>query len=315
MIDMHYDLLSIIYRDILKENFEDVNNWLKYYNKNNVTGLIANLYFMSEKEIVDELHPLYYQKNISVLEMFKKSTEKLKQLIPKDIKVVFAIEGCDYIKNEQELEDLRKIVLSSICFVWNEKNKYGSGTRFEGGLTPKGKNFLHKAIELGIGIDLSHTNEKTFYDIIDFIKEERKNNLNPVVYASHSNSRALCECERNLNDEQLEAIKSVDGYVGVMSNKRFVSNDFENMSNEQLSKEYINHIDYIGKKVGFDHVVLSTDDMTFAKDANPIYGKRAIYDYKDIKEKIEVELLKKYSKNVVNDILEQNAKKIFEKIQ
>lgn len=315
MIDMHYDLLSIIYRDILKGNLDEVKNWINYYNKNNVTGLIANLYFMSEQEMIDELHPKYYQAEISVLEMFQKSIKKLKELMPQDIKVLYAIEGCDYIKDEKELEELRKSGLSSICLVWNEKNKYGSGTRFEGGLTELGKSFLHKAIELGIGIDLSHTNEETFYDIINLVKEEKENGLSPVVYASHSNSRTLCERVRNLKDEQLESIKEVDGYVGIMSNRNFVNVDNENMTNEEIIKGYLEHIDYIGTIIGFDHIMLSTDDMTFEKEINPIYATRAIYNYENIRSSIEKELLEKYSEDVVKDILEGNAKKIFEKIE
>lgn len=315
MIDMHYDLLSIIYRDMLKGNLEEVKSWIKYYNKNNVTGLIANLYFMSKQEMFDELHHKYYRKEISVLEMFKKSTEKLKELIPQDIKVLFAIEGCDYIENEKELEKLREAGLSSICLVWNEKNKYGVGTRFTGGLTDEGKSFLHKAIELGIGIDLSHTNEETFYDIINLVKKEKEYGKKPVVYASHSNSRKLCDRTRNLKDEQLEAIKEIDGYVGIMSNKSFVDKNNENMTFEEISNAYIKHIDYIGKIIGFDHVMLSTDDMSFAKETNPIYATRAIYDYENIRNNIRNELLKKYSEDITNDILQENAKKIFEKIE
>lgn len=315
MIDMHYDLLSVIYRDMLNKNFKKTKEWIKNYNKDNITGLIANLYFMSKKEMEKELHPYYYNENISVLEMFRRSTEKLKEILPEDIKVLFAIEGCDYIKDEKELEELRKIGLSSICIVWNEKNKYGSGTRFIGGLTEEGKSFIHKAISLGIGIDLSHTNEETFYDIIDLVRNEMKNNLEPIVYASHSNSRTLCEEIRNLKDEQLEAIKSVNGYVGVMSNKRFISNNFENITNEELRKIYLKHIDYIGNMIGFDHVVLSTDDMSFAKEVNEVYGLRAIYDYKNIKQKIKSDLLGKYESQIVEDILEKNAERIFQKIQ
>lgn len=315
MIDMHYDLLSVIYIDMLNENLKKTKEWIKNYNKDNVTGLIANLYFMSKKEMKEELHSYYYNENTSVLEMFRKSTEKLKEILPKDIKVVFAIEGCDYIKDEQELEELRKLGLSSICIVWNEKNKYGSGTRFSGGLTEKGKSFICKAMNLGIGIDLSHTNEETFYDILDLAKTEIKNNSTPIIYVSHSNSRTLCEEKRNLKDEQLEAIKSVDGYVGVMSNKRFISNNFENMTNEELRKLYLKHIDYIGNIIGFNHVFLSTDDMSFAKEVNEVYGLRAIYDYKNIKEKIKNELLEKYKPQMVDDILEKNAERILKKIQ
>ena len=43
MIDMHYDLLSILYYCYLRNDFSYINDLQKYFNNNNVTGLIANL--------------------------------------------------------------------------------------------------------------------------------------------------------------------------------------------------------------------------------------------------------------------------------
>lgn len=313
MIDMHYDLLIVLYRDILNNNFDTTKEWIKNYKIDNVSGLIANLCFETKEEMEKEYHPKYFQENVSVLEMFKLCVSKLKELMPQDINLMFGIEGCDYI-DINELEEFYNYGLRSICVVWNEKNKYGSGVRYEGGLTPLGKEFICKAIDLGIGIDLSHTNEETFYDIIDIVRKYIDNGYSPVVYASHSNSKALCDRKRNLTDEQLEAIKSVRGYVGVMSNKNFVHLDSLDMPNDEIRKLYIEQIDYIAKTVGYDHVLLSTDDMKFCAMINPIYNKTSIYDYSTIKEDIENDLLTKYDKTTTDMILKGNAELIFSEL-
>ena len=145
MIDMHYDLLSILYYCYLRNDFRYIETLRKNFNDNNVNGVIANLYFMSEEEMKDEM----LGKKIDAVEMFKISTSLFKKFFP-NLKALFSIEGCDYIKDINELEKLKNLGLSSILLVWNNKNKYGGGTFFKGGLTNEGKVFIKKAIELGI---------------------------------------------------------------------------------------------------------------------------------------------------------------------
>ena len=197
LIDMHYDLLSILYYSYLRNDFKYVKELQKYFNDNNVRGLIANLYFMSEREMAQEM----MGKAIDVVEMFKVSTELFKKYFP-NIDVVFSIEGCDYIKDIKELKQLYDLGLRSILLVWNNKNKYGSGAKATGGLTEEGKNFIIEAIKLGITIDLSHMNKETFIDTVDLLKDAKKNGLNPKVIVSHSNVADLYSHPRNITENQ-----------------------------------------------------------------------------------------------------------------
>ena len=52
MIDMHYDMLSVIYNCYLRNDFSYIESWIKNYNSDNVSGLIANLYFMNDCFII-----------------------------------------------------------------------------------------------------------------------------------------------------------------------------------------------------------------------------------------------------------------------
>jgi len=60
---------------------------------------------------------------------------------------------------------------------------------------------------LGVLIDLSHLNERGFWDVAALSEA-------PLV-ATHSNAHALCPVARNLTDRQLDAIRDSDGMVGV----------------------------------------------------------------------------------------------------
>ncbi len=321
MFDTHYDLLTKLYICYKRNDFSYVENWVKNYNFDNVTGLIANLCFMSEKEMIEEYDKDYYKDGDSVIDIFRISTELLRKYVPSDVKVFTSIEGCDYLEDENDLVALKELGLDAIVPVWNCQNKFGSGNRSDTGLTPLGERLISKAVELGIGIDLSHANEKTFWDIINYIKS---NNLNAKIYASHSNSKSLCDVKRNLTDEQIKAIGELGGFVGVMSNSGFV--DYKGYGKREeklgtpeyeeyikfLKEKYIEHIRYIHNLTGnIESVCVSTDDMGFCELDD--YKECPIFEYKTIAKEIRTLLSKYYSDEEINKIMYDNAVNLLNK--
>lgn len=91
MVDTHYDLLSICYKCYLLNDYSLIEKYSKEIIESKVKCIFANLFFMSEKEMSDELHPKYYDKSVSVLEMFKISKSILNKYLP-NIDFVFSIE-------------------------------------------------------------------------------------------------------------------------------------------------------------------------------------------------------------------------------
>ena len=245
MADTHYDLLTVAYVCYLKNDYRKLEKISRKIRTSGVSHIFANLYFMSKEEMINELHQNYYNANVSILEMFKISKAILENYLP-DINLIYSIEGCDYLEIE-DLEPLYNNGLRAIILVWNEKNRYGSGNRTIDGLTKEGVEFLNKAISLGMGIDLSHANDKTFNDMIEIIKENQNRGQKVICYASHSNSRKLCDRLRNLTDNQILALKEVGGLIGVFSNKNFVTNKSENLKDKYL--EHIIHISNLSLKI------------------------------------------------------------------
>lgn len=316
LIDTHYDLLTIAYLSYLKNDYRYLQKISNYFNSNNVSGVIANLYFMSRDEMRQELHPNYYQDNISVLQMFQISKKILESHL-KNTDILYSIEGADYINDEFELEQLYNAGLNCLILTWNTKSKYGSGNRSDIGLTDEGKIILKKAIDLNLGIDLSHANEKTFDDMIEVIKKEKKYN-DVCCYASHSNSRSICNRKRNLSDEQLFKIASVGGLVGVFSNRNFIMPpDSVYMSDQKLKNDtYLEHIKHVSSIVGLSNVMVATDDMDFCSNYDEEYKYTQIYDYSTVRKSIYNNLKREYNNEETYNIMYRNAKeKIFEKIR
>lgn len=317
MIDTHYDLLSIAYVAYLNNDYSYLEKISKYFHEKNVKGVIANLYFMSEEEMAKELHPDYYKKNVSVLEMFIKAKAVLDTCLP-DVDILYSIEGADYIKDINELEELYNEGLDAIAITWNTESKYASGNRGEQGLTAEGVMLLQTAINLGMGIDLSHANKTTFNHMIEIIKMNYIAGKDVCCFASHSNSKSLCNKDRNLDDVQLLSLAQVNGLVGVFSNRNFVvkPEDKDTATDIEKQNAYLKHIDYITSIIGKDKVMLATDDMDFCKDSDSEYGQTAIYDYENISNVIAEQLFKKYGEETTYEMMYSNAKeKIFNKIR
>ena len=123
MYDMHYDLLTILYYN-LKENNKLANkekliaDCKKIYANNNILGGFIDLYFMSKEEMHDELgiedselEDVYamLKKSIEHLDYFKKA-----EIIPTDIDFLYSIEGCDYLKSVDDLEELYDLGVRAI---------------------------------------------------------------------------------------------------------------------------------------------------------------------------------------------------------
>jgi len=323
MYDMHYDLLTIIYYNMRKNNNmanpeKMITDCLKIYS-NNIIGGIINLYFMSKEEMKEELD-INENELTNVKNMFQKSIsdlELLKQagVIPLNTDFIYSIEGCDYFQDENELEALYDMGLRAILPVWNEKNKFGSGNRSKEGLTDLGIRLIKKAIDLNIIIDVSHANEKTFYDILDVIEEEQKLGKKVNLIASHSNVRTLCDRERNLSDEQLKRLKDLGGYIGLFTNGNFLSKDNEEIMYEERQNNYLKHLDYIINNIGFttDKILVSTDDMNFNPDKS--YHNLEAFPIETISTKLHNLIEKNYNKEHADNILVNNAQKLFKNVK
>ncbi len=304
MFDMHYDLLTLIL--MANRTKKDISHFLTPLNKENVKGVAANLYFMSRDEMKRELE---YPSRINVLKMFK-TAKKVLEGYQLDCEFIYSIEGCDYIRDTKELERLSQAGLDSILLTWNNPNKYGSGNITNQGLTYEGRHFIHRAMELGLGIDLSHANLQTYNDIINMIRHSQK----PVTcYASHSNLRLLRHHPRNLDDTQIKELINVGGKLGLVAYPRFLTLEKDITL---LRKAYAKHIVCAVNMFGQDNIMISSDNMDFTKiftsedDSDP-----AFYPYETMNELIRQDISSYLSEDAIEQIMYGNAHQIYKQLK
>lgn len=163
-----------------------------------------------------------------VADYFYKETENNKDIVSfygentaTPVKALLSVEGASACGGTIEgLLNLHKKGVKIITLTWNGKNEIASGAFSEGGFTDFGKEFVKTAEELGIVLDVSHLNRQSFFDFVSIAK-------NPFI-ASHSNADIVNNkyaVKRNLTDEQICALKSANGLIGLNYCRDFIEND------------------------------------------------------------------------------------------
>ena len=156
------------------------------------------------------------------------------------------------------LQDLYEVGLRSLGLVWSRPNAYAHGVPFRfpsapdtgPGLTDAGKELVRECNRLGVLLDLSHLNERGFWDAAGITEA-------PLV-ATHSNAHALCPASRNLTDRQLDAIRDSDGMVGVNFAVAFVHEDGAEEEDTPI-EDVVRHVDYLVERVGVERVGFGSD--------------------------------------------------------
>lgn len=283
MFDYHYDLLTEVYLN--RNNIQKLKEYYKKaYSKNNITGGIFNLFFMSEKEMLEELDISKEELNLKEMLFTVHKIIEENKLIPEGIDYVYGIEGLDYLEEIDDVEYLYKMGVRSTNIVWNNENKFGGGVKSSktSGLTKLGQKLVEKLVEYGITIDLSHSNEKTFFDITDYLEHLRGKGKTIRVIASHSNAKKICDVPRNLTDEQLLTIKKLGGIVGVVGIKRFCKHS--NIA-EVTTNDYLKHIEYISNLFGgTSQIGIATDDMKYYPIDKEYYDRANIFGIENARE-------------------------------
>ncbi len=173
------------------------------------------------------------------------------------IAAILGVEGGHAL--EGRLENLDRFYergVRVLTVTWSNSNELGDSSSDENkphnGLSSLGRQAVRRMNELGMIVDVSHSADKTVFDILD-------KSLSPVI-ASHSGVRARRDFNRNLTDEQVRAIAAHGGVVGVVFLPSFLHDPEDKASIDDV----LDCIDHICQLVGPNHAGLGSDFDGFA---------------------------------------------------
>ncbi len=94
-----------------------------------------------------------------------------------------------------------------MSLTWNGENEYAGGCMADCGLKKKGIEALKTLNELNMAFDVSHINEKGFWQALEVYEH--------APCATHSCVFDLCKSVRNLKKDQIRALIERGGFIGI----------------------------------------------------------------------------------------------------
>jgi len=186
-------------------------------------------------------------------------TEIAKTMQSGTMAAIMHMEGAEAIDRDLDaLHVLYRAGLRSLGPVWSRPTIFAEGVPFRfpstgdtgPGLSPAGFDLVRECNALGIMLDMSHLNERGFWDVVE--------SSDAPIVATHSNTYEICPNARNLTDDQLRSIGQSEGMVGLNFATAFLRPDGQ-MKADTTLETMLRHLDHMIRLAGEDHVGLGSD--------------------------------------------------------
>ena len=294
---------------------------------------------------IDSLYAIVRRKNDQMMMVTDPGQLQL-AIAQKKIGCMIGVEGGHMIEeNIHYLDSLYKRGARYLTLTWNNSTSWATSAMDETtkkdslafkGLTTFGKQVVRRMNELGMMVDISHVGEQTFWDAI--------NTTTKPLFASNCCPYRLCPFCRNLKDDHNKPFGKNGGVIHLNFYSGFIDSSFQRRAREfnmvhrterdslrnlkwvnyeieeYLLAKYpveasnlrpplsalIDHIDYIVRLVGVDHVGLGSDFDGISSSP------------KELKDVTSMPLITKallqrgYSKADIRKILGENFVRVFQ---
>ena len=179
---------------------------------------------------------------------------------------VLSMEGADGIVGPEQVPEWWDEGLRVVSLCHYGVSSYAHGTQAPGGLTSRGRPMLEALQAAGMILDVSHLAEQAFWEALDI--------FNGPVLATHNCCRALCDHDRQLDDQQIKALAERGGVIGTALDIWMISPlwDPVAMDNTGITLEtVVDHIDHVCQLTGSArHAAIGTDtDGGYGKEQCP----------------------------------------------
>ena len=167
----------------------------------------------------------------------------------KRLGVIYSFESANMLEDKiDRIEMFRGLGVRVMQLTYNRRTPLGVGC-LDGdtdGLTELGRKAVAKMNEMGVALDLSHSNTKTTADGI------AASTRPPLI--THAGCRAVYMHPRNKEDREIKALADKGGVIGIYMLPYLTESPKQPMLND-----YDQHLEYALKICGEDHVGVGSD--------------------------------------------------------
>ena len=169
------------------------------------------------------------------------------------VALFLGVEGSYALDDLPDLEaGIARLVEGGVRFLgplWERDSAAGTSCRTDAkrdtGLTDRGRALVRGCNGAGILLDVAHASRKTFWDL-------HEGSATPV-FSSHSGASGVHPHPRNLDDDQIRAIASRGGIVGIIFVSPYLGGPFCDLA------RVVEHVEHVAKIGGEDCVALGSD--------------------------------------------------------
>jgi microsomal dipeptidase-like Zn-dependent dipeptidase len=192
--------------------------------------------------------------------LIARSVEDLRQARAQGVPaVMLGVEGADAAGRDVDRIDawhergvrvivlvhLRDNALGTTCLPWQQyAGPLPVRRHASPGLSPIGARVVERMNQLGVVVDVAHADRATLLGVVDVATA-------PVV-SSHTGARALQDFARYLADDELRAIASTGGVIGLWPYRA-------RRSGVRSISDLVAHARHIAETVGAEHLAVGTD--------------------------------------------------------
>jgi len=280
----------------LKAVFAGIHYFCRVFEKNPEVGRVWNI-----NDLVYSLGMLStdMSRRGDVI-MARTSKEVIEAHKNEKIAIVPTTESIAGILDDLDLLDvLYGLGLRGACLTYYNQNHIGGGEKDTGAqLTEYGEMVIRRMNDLGIMVDLSHTNKITTLKAIEVSRA-------PCV-VSHCLSSTVSGVPTYKSDEEIVALAKKGGIFGVKIAAPNLKKDKKPLTIEDA----LDHIDYIVKLVGVEHVVIGPDTV--------FRGRGHVRGYENCTQFINVIrglISRGYSDREIKNICGQNVVNVMSRIE
>jgi membrane dipeptidase len=164
------------------------------------------------------------------------------------IGMIMGLQNAAHFDTPADVAFFHTLGLRCAQLTYNSQNRVGSGStdRVDGGVSSFGAEIVAAMNAAGMLVDVSHSGDRTTLDAIEL-------STKPIAI-THSNCRALNNHPRNKTDEAIRALAAKGGVMGITGVRNFVRD-----RDPTHVGHIVDHIDYVARLVGIEHVGIGSD--------------------------------------------------------